>query len=99
MTNNLFNPQQSSSRSDLYNAVMKVVRSHLELNGNKQSNYQKKNNIIPQSNQNKMKSDISLPKPKIIHSVKPITAPKPVTKIRPLKKSWDPNHTTIAWKG
>jgi hypothetical protein len=93
-------PQQNSSRSDLYNTVMNVVRSHLEQRKNNISNIPQKSDVaVPQLLPNKPSNKIMFPKPKIIHSIKPIPTPKQVTKYKHLKKTWDPNHTTLAWKG
>jgi hypothetical protein len=42
-------PQQNSSRSDLYNTVMNVVRSHLEQRKNNISNISQKSDVaVPQ---------------------------------------------------
>jgi len=92
-------PQQNSSRSDLYNTVMNVVRSHLELKNNNNSNIFQQSDIdVPQLIHNDPLKKIVLPKLKNIHSIKPIQSTKPATKYSKLKKTWDPNHTTLAWK-
>ena len=93
-------PQQNSSRSDLYNTVMNVVRSHLEQNKNYTSGTTQQKEITgPKLNLDRPFDKIMLTRPKKIHSLKPIPTPKQVTKYKPLKKTWDPNHTTLAWKG
>jgi hypothetical protein len=75
-------------RSRILNEIRNVVRDRLKLSTVTSINAYESNNLnLGHSNHIKP-----------IRPIKQIQIPKPFTKLKKIKKRWDPDHTGLAWK-
>lgn len=103
ITSNTNNSSSGNTRSNLFNTVMKLMRDQRQnssTNSIKNKNtINQKQKIVPDTNPIKPVSRIKFTAHKVIEPIKSIQTSKSPTKYMPIKKEWDPNHTTLAWKG
>lgn len=84
-------------QSQLLATITKTIRDNLNSQSKKDKSRKDKNDLGSKVSSLLKHNTRSLPK--AIKPIKPLKSFKSFTKYEPIKKEWDPNHTTLAWKG